>query len=434
MEMKQIARLAPIAMLAMAGSHASAAGFQLQEQNASGLGNAFAGTAVAAENASIIFNNPAGMVLLSGEREASVGLNLVNYSTEFDNDGSAFPSFVTQGNGDGGDAGSLNAIPNAYFAWKITPRVSLGLGISAPFGLKTEYDDDWVGRFLAVESEIKTVNINPSVAFKVNDVVSLGLGVSYQQLDAKLSNMVNFSNPFVSNLEGLGTVEADSWAWGWNVGAIFQISPTTRLGVAYRSKIEHDLEGDVEFDRPVSGIPIVDAGIAAQAADGDVDATVELPDTFTFSVSQMLSDKWEMLGDVSWTGWSSLESLDIYRTNGTLLSSETLEWRDTWRIALGANYKYSDTLKFRFGVAYDQSPVTSKYRLARLPDTNRTWLALGMQYKPTPTSALDVGYAHLFINEASIDTDGGNAAAKGTLVGDYTASVDILGVQYSVGF
>lgn len=436
-----IAKLLPLAAAAVASGSAGAAGFQLLEQNGSGVGNAFAGSAAVAENASTIFFNPAGMTRLDGDRQISVGLDVVNVGFEFNDEGSALPALTSAGTSDGGNAGSLNVIPNAYFSMKLTPKLAVGLGIGAPFGLKTEYDDDFVGRFLAIKSDIKTININPSLAYQLNDKLSVGVGINYQKIDAELSNAVNYSGLLaqagfvIPGLEGVGTVSADDYSWGWNFGVLFEPSETTRVGLSYRSKIKHELTGDVKFKRPNTGNPLLNGAISTgAAADGPVGADVELPDTFVVSAVQRLSDKWTMLGDLSWTGWSSLQSLDIVRANGTPLSSETLKWRDTWRIALGANYLYSDRVKLKFGVAYDQSPVETDHRLARLPDANRLWLSIGSQYRVGPAMVVDVGYAHLFISDPKIDADGDNAAAKGNLVGSYEASVDILGVQLTYNF
>ncbi|MCB1958382.1 MAG: outer membrane protein transport protein [Rhodocyclaceae bacterium] len=436
-----IARLAPIAAALLASSSAGAAGFQLLEQNGSGVGNAFAGSAAVAENASTIYFNPAGMTRLSGDRQVSLGLDIVRIGFEFKDEGSVPPALTAPSASTGGDAGGMNYIPNGYFAIKLTPQLSFGLGFGAPFGLKTEYSDDFMGRFLAINSDIKTYNINPSVAYQVNEQFSVGFGLNYQKMEAELSNAVNFSGLLAQagvgvfpGLEGVGTVTADDFSWGWNAGLMFEPSATTRVGVSYRSKIKHDLTGTISFERPDSGNALLNGAMAAGAPNGPGYAEVELPDTLIISAYQQLNDKWTMLGDLSWTGWSSMQSLDIFRSNGTKLSTETLKWRDTWRIALGSNYQYSDKVKVKFGVAYDQSPVETEHRLARLPDANRIWLSLGSQYQVSPAMVIDVGYAHLFISDPKIDANGDNTAAKGNLVGSYNASVDILGVQMTYNF
>jgi long-chain fatty acid transport protein len=445
-------RALPFVIATLFSGYAGAAGFQLWEQNASGLGNAFAGSAAVAEDASTIFFNPAGMVHLpASKRHVAASLDFVKPGVEFSNSNSTPPLGIAPGGGNGGDAGDWAIVPAGYLAWPLSDRLSVGVGLSAPFGLATEYDDTWVGRFHAVKSEIETINLNPSIAFKVNDMLSLGFGVNYQTIDAELSNKTNYFGAVVQGLvarglspaaaaaaagaalptqgsrEGLATINGDDDAWGWNIGVMLQLSPSTRLGIAYRSSIEYDIEGSVSFqNRP--------AALAAALPDGSIKVNIEMPDMATLSVYQKLSDQWELMGDLSWTGWSNIPSLDIFRSNGTLLTKEVLNWDDTWRVAFGGAYKYSDQWKAKFGLAYDESPVSDQFRLARLPDNDRIWLSLGGQYKPTKDSALDFGYTYIFVDDPSISTDPANAAAKGILRGQYDNDVNLLGVQYSMSF
>ncbi|WP_230970745.1 OmpP1/FadL family transporter [Nitrogeniibacter aestuarii] len=445
MKMKQIARLVPIAMFALAGSQASAAGFQLLEQNASGLGNAYAGTAAVAEDASTIFFNPAGMTQLQA-REFSVGLDFVRPSFEFSNEGSqSYPNIAATGS-EADDAGSWAAIPNAYLSWALTDRLYVGVGMGAPFGLKTEYNDDWVGAAQATLFDIKTININPSLAFKVNDVVSLGIGLNWQRMEAQYERVAT-ATPQIGALPAIVNaqfaalrasklvLDADDDSWGWNVGALFNISPTTKVGVAYRSKIKHELEGSLKAEGTAN------ATLNA-AVGGDASADVELPDTFTLSVAQQLNDRWEMLGDVSWTGWSSIQDVDIYSDKaGRVVQTLETKFRDTWRIALGANYQLNDAWKLKFGVAYDQTPVQNQSdRLVSLPDANRTWLSVGGQWKLNPQSRLDMGLAYLIVDDTKINNDQLNAdltsptSNRGKVTGEYSSSVIILGAQYSMSF
>jgi long-chain fatty acid transport protein len=412
------------------GSTAShAAAFQLLEGNASGLGNAYAGSAAVAEDASTVFFNPAGMTLLPG-RNVAFSVDLVRPSAKFDNQGSTVPPGQGIG-GNGGDAGDWAAIPAGYMSWQLTDRLFAGLGVGAPFGLKTEYGADWVGRFHAVKSEIKTVNINPSIAFKVNDVLSIGVGVNFQRIDADLTNLV--TNPGLAGSLASGRIKGDDTAWGWNAGLMWQVSDTTRLGAAYRSKMDYKLEGTARFTGLNATGNIVATALNAGRG-GDVTADVELPDTATFSVAQKISDRWTMLGDISWTGWSTLQDLTVNRVDGVNVTTEELRWRDTWRVAFGGTYAYTDALSLKFGLAWDQTPVRDTTRLPRVPDEDRVWLSLGLQWRPNATSAVDVGYAHLFVKDAKVNNDGGSALLKGTLVGEYENSVDILGVQYSTRF
>ena len=397
--------------LALAGLSglADAAGFALIEQNASGLGNAYAGAAAVAEDASTVYFNPAGMTLLP-DRQFVVAGHLIKPKTEFS--GTVTPAAI--GGGQGGDAGDLAFVPNAYFAFRVTPQMHLGIGLNSPFGLKTEYDPGWIGRYQAITSELKTVNINPSVAYKVSDTLAIGAGLNLQRVDAELTNLTGV---------GLAKVQGDDYGWGFNVGALWQLAPNTRLGLAYRSAIDYKLDGDVRF----SGMP---------ALNGDITAKVTTPDSASLSVFHQLNAKWDVLADITWTGWSKFDKLAIYRTSGALLSYTPENWQDILRYSLGATWHVSDKLSLRGGIAYDEAPVSDRYRTPRIPDGARTWVAVGGQYRLSRQGALDVGYAHLFVNDPGLD-----AAAPATLItpantlkGDYQSQVDILSVQYTHSF
>ncbi len=427
-------RLTSLIIAGLFSGSASAAGFQLLEQNASGIGNSYAGSAAVAEDASTVFFNPAGMAFLTrGKAHVALGLDLVKPAVRFSDAGTVMPAGISARGGNGGDAGDLAYIPDTYLVLPINDKLSVGLGLNAPFGLKTEYDSNWVGRFLAIKSEIKTVNLNPSISYKLADGVALGFGVNYQYFKAELSNAVNFS-AVIPGLEGQAKISGDDRAWGWNVGAIFQVSPATRLGLAYRSAIKYEVDGNVDFTRPVTGIAPADAAINAAAPNGAIRVNLKVPDNFTVSGIHQLNDRWQLLGDVSWTGWSKIPRLEVYRSSGALLSREELQWRDTYRVAVGANYQYDSNWKLRVGVAYDQSPVGDQYRAARLPDNNRTWLSLGAQYRLSKDAVIDVGYAYLWVDDSSTNNNGGSLAAKGRLQGNYNNDVNILGIQYSQSF
>ena len=419
-----IAQLTTAACFALGAGSASAAGFQLLEQNASGIGNAYAGSAAVAENASTIYFNPAGMTRLQ-DREFSVGVDLVRPTFKFDDRGSIGGPLA----GDGGDAGSWAVIPNGYLSWALSKDLYVGIGMGAPFGLVTEYDDSWVGAAQAIKFDIKTYNLNPSIAYRVNDKVSVGFGLNWQRMEAEYLRSAAIASAALAATHA--TLDVSNDAWGWNVGALFDLSPSTRVGVSYRSAIKHELDGDLRVSGPA-------AGANAALTTGKASVDVELPDTFVLSVVQQLDPRWEMLGDVSWTGWSKIDKLDIVRTSGALTGAtvQTLDtdFRDTWRIALGANYRLDDAWKLKFGVAYDQTPVKSAAtRLVSLPDSNRTWLTVGGQWKADKVSTLDLGVAYLYVPEPKINNDQ-LADGRGTVTGVYDARVWILGAQYSRAF
>lgn len=384
MFMNKIKTLPAMLVLALGAGSAVAGGFQSMEQNASGLGVAYAGSAAIADNASTIFYNPAGMTNLQGIN-VSLGVAGEYQRYDFNNDRS------TVAGSNGGNAGGWQGLPNAYLSWAVSPDWSVGLGISSPFNLHTEYEDDWRGRYQAVESRLRTVNVNPSVAYKVSDKVSLGAGINYQRASVRTSSR---------NLDGSWNRDSsDDTAWGWNVGALFTLSPAMRVGVTYRSGVDYD------FDTRMN----LTGGPRDKARD-----SLEMPGTFTLSVWQQISEKWEAMGDLSYTRWNSVDDFE----------------RDSWRFAWGAAYKYNQEWKSKFGISYDRSPFRNGDRTARIPDSHRIWLTIGGQYKPTPASTLDFGYAYQWKQDPRIDQNG----TGGRLRGDYDASAHVVGVQYSHNF
>jgi len=405
----------------VSSSYAGAAGFQLFEQNASGIGNAYAGSAAVAENASTIFFNPAGMTKLQA-REISFGLSAVRPSIKFNNSGSTTPQAFTAGfppgstttpatGNDGGDAGGWNYIPNGYLSWSLSKDLYAGIGVSAPFGLATEYDSNWMGRYQAIKFKIETINVNPSIAYRVNDMISLGIGVSWQKMKAEY---IRQAHPAL----GQAALNADDSAWGWNAGALFQLAPATRLGVSYRSAVKHSLEGDL-------------AGNALLGLPKPANADIKLPDMAIVSFTQGFGS-YELLADVSWTGWSSVDKVNIL-SGGALVQTLDAGFRDTWRVALGTNYKVSEAWKLKCGVAYDQTPVPgADKRLVSLPDSDRTAVAAGVQWKPSKTSALDFGMEYLFMKAADIENS--QNPTRGIVKGDYSNNALIMGAQYSLSF
>lgn len=399
---------------------AQAAGFALIEQSGSGMGNAYAGAAAVAEDASTIFFNPAGMTYIQGT-QAVGALHLIKPNAEFNNQGSVAGAGKPLGD-EGPNAGDLALVPNFYFKTDITDQLQFGVGVNVPFGLKTEYDKEWLGRFQANMSEVKTININPSIAFKVNDQLSLGFGVSVMRAEATLTRAVNFG----AAGQGSVKIEGDDWGFGFNLGAIYQATADTRIGVAYRSKVEQHLEGDAKFRRP-AGIPF------AAAPDGDVKADVSLPGSLSISTFSRLNDTWDLMADVTWTRWSQFKELAVYRDSGALLTRTPENWENTLRYSVGVNYHYSDAIKLRAGFAYDEEAIKDEFRTARIPGNDRKWLSLGASYQMSPTSKFDIGYSHLFISDAKID-DNQIASGNGRVRGDFEGSVDILSLQYTHNF
>jgi long-chain fatty acid transport protein len=453
------------AVFALAAGHVFGSAFALQEESASGMGNAFAGGAAAAEDASSMSVNPA---TLSKAPSAQVvlGVHLITPSFKFKDDGSAAAAFQPLG-GSGGDGGSTVAVPNIYLAVPINRDWVFGLGVNVPFGLVTEYDDDFIGRFQGIKSEVKTINVNPALSWKVNDRLALGVGVNWQRIDANFTSAVNYSGAIAqaagaaaaqglipaaavpgivgatAGLQSKSTVDGNDSAWGWNAGLLWDVNEMTRIGVSYRSPIRYKVTGTVGFDNPTPNVPAPLApvvGLLTQQINsvalfnGGVTADIKLPPSANLSIFQSFNDRWDWMADVQWTGWSSFENLTFVRSTGALLQSTPENFDDTWRFSAGATYKYNDQWKFRSGVAFDQSPVNSTDRTVRLPDADRWWLAAGTQYKLTPQLKFDVGVAYIFIDDPKINQAAGNPAQYGLVSGSFDANVWIVSGQMVYSF
>ena len=404
---------------------ASAAGFSLLEQGGSGTGNAFAGSAAVAEDASTIFFNPAGMTLLPGAQVVAAGHG-INIDTKFSGSGRTAPiPFTTLGSATGGNAGDLALVPNLYFAVPLSKRFAFGLGVNAPFGLKTEYDSNWLGRFQGIKSELTTINVNPSIAFQVNDTFSIGVGVNWQKADAELTNAA-FLGPLG---EGLTRLNADDAGWGWNVGAMFRLGSDMRIGVAYRSSIDYTLDGDVTTTHNATGAVFAPGTFPAQA-------DITFPDIASLSVMQSFGDRWELLGDIMYTHWRQVDGVTVIdKSTGRVADRLTFAFDDAWRVALGLNYHSSERWTFKGGVAYDQSPVKDETRTVRLPDSDRVWLAIGAKYRFSKQASVDVGYVHLFIYDADINfTRTVTPPLTTTVTGSYDSAIDILSLQLTWTF
>ena len=426
----------------LATSVSHAAGFAIIEQSVSGLGNAYAGAAASAEDASTVFFNPAGMTLLGGQQIVA-GLHAIQPSTKFTDNGS------TASGGNGGDAGELGLIPNFYYVTDINNEVKFGLGINVPFGLATEYDDDWKGRYQAVKSAVEAININPSLAFKVNPQWSVGLGANIQYFKAELTNAVDFSSiclgaegagqlpagtclatgltsPQNSATDGFADISGTSWGFGYNLGILFAPSEATRVGLAYRSQVKHTLGGTADFTLPTGAQAI--QPLAMAFADSDVTAGVDLPSTLSLSLFHQLTDAWALLADFTRTGWSSYKEMKIEFDN--IYKDPSVEennWKDNNRYSIGVNFTPGEKWIYRAGLAYDETPVpNAEMRSSRIPGEDRTWLALGLGYQVSKNLAVDLGYAHLFVKDTEIDRTG---ATGDLLKGSYESSVDIFSGQ-----
>ncbi len=435
MKPKQKLVLSPVSLAVLGAGFASAfsisavnaAGFQISEQSVSGLGRAFAGAGVAGDDASDMFYNPGGMMILE-DSQFQAGATILDISGKFTNEGSTqrlftgagFATVPSQGgNSDGGDTA---IVPHMYYSSPMKGNMKFGLSISAPFGLKTEYDRNWVGRYHALTSELKTVDINPSVAWKINDSFSAGIGLSIQKADATLSRAV-FQGPGVP--DGKAVLEGDNVGVGFNFGAMFSPNDRTRIGLSYRSKIKQDVDGALK----ISGTP-ADAKIPATAS-------VDLPETIYLSVAHDINDQLSVFGSARWTKWSRFEELRIKFDGGVLPDDVTPEnWDNSTTLSVGLAYRVNDQITLRAGYSSDESPVPGvEFRTPRIPDSDRDWLTLGATFKPKDNMTVDVGYAYLTSDAGPLNNTvnlvtSSPGAFTDTLRGSYKdSSVHMLGAS-----
>lgn len=422
-------------------SNSHGAGFALIEQGVSGLGNAYAGGAAQAEDATTMFYNPAGLTRLQKPQFIAAG-HVIIPNAKFHNEGSTHVLQQVTGiplrGGNGGDGGVIVFVPNLYFSYPFTEKFHFGLGINAPFGLQTEYEKDWVGRYHAIKSRVMTVNVNPTIAYKFTDNLSIGAGLSIQYIEAELTNAVDFGTIGVLRgipgllpqmNDGFARLKGDGLSGGFNVGALYEFTKDTRFGVSYRSKIRHKITGKARF----SDVP---ATLSTVFTDSDASARLVLPDSASFSLYHSFNERFSVMADVTWTGWKSFDELRIKYESGMQDTVTSTKWKNSMRYSIGFSYKPIDKLTLKLGFAYDETPVPDKYhRTPRIPDTDRTWIALGAAYKVEERITLDFGYAHLFFKTSYVDKNiAPEDNIRGGLKGYFKGHVDIASLQFTYRF
>lgn len=405
--MKMTMKAAAAAVMAVcAASAAHAAGFMLTEQSAGALGRAYAGVGVDGTDLSGVYYNPATMTLHPGTQIqagfVAVGLDL---------------AFEGAGKYDGvSENGQYNtqAIPHGYISHQLTDSMWIGLAMTVPFGMGTEYKDDWRLANRGISAEVLTFDFNPNVAWKVSDKLSLGAGMSIQYAAADLKMQENLG---IAKLDG--EVDADSIAWGFNVGLMWSPLENLRFGLSYRSKVNHNAEGDFTIDniRDVQEGYEYIYGLAGTY--GDARATLSAPAwamaTAAWDVNELLS----LYATFRWTDWSSFDTLDIKSSGLNPVGGvKTVEnhWQDTYLVSVGADLRFTNWWTFRAGIGYETSAVDDpKYRTAIIPDADRLWLALGSSFKATENMQIDVSAAWLHgIGERNLWSSDGSNPIEGT--------------------
>jgi long-chain fatty acid transport protein len=446
MTMIQRPLLAPIVAWIVAAALApqvGASGFQLREQSPSAQGTAFAGVSAGGADIGSMFFNPAAMTLFNGN-EVVAGISYVSPSAELE-DASGRRAAALGGSAISGPDSTSNAaesaaLPNLYAMWSLSQDLKLGLSINAPFGMVTDYSDNFVGRYHALRSDLKVVDIAPSIAYRFTPQWSAGVAFVARKAEAELTNAVDFgaigaaySIPgyIPGARDGKASLEGDAWGYGYRLGLVFEPTESVRLGLAYHSGMTMTLEGDATF----SSVP---AALAGTFRNGDAEAEMKLPSTTSLGIQVAVTPTITLHGEIQQTDWSTFEELRVEFENGMPDSVTEEKWEDTWFYALGISWKSSEAWTFRAGVAYDQGAVPTEYRTPRIPDGDRTWLSIGAGYAFSRSFSMDAAYTHIFVSDGDVElkavpagytTSTSPNTFRGDLNGTYQNSIDIFSLQ-----
>ncbi|PTS84339.1 Long-chain fatty acid transport protein [Pseudomonas sp. HMWF032] len=394
--------------LASAASHGFASGFAINEQSVSSMGTAFAGRSSSADDASTVFGNPAGMARIKREQVSS-GIALIHAKTDIDN-----ASGSARGSNDGDMVPFIGA-PMGYYVKPLDDNWSFGLGLYVPFGLVTDYERSFQGRYHGDRSEVRVITLQPTLSYRFNEQLSIGFGPTINRIDGELTSAIN--NPIPGAGDGKVEIKGDDTALGYNVGVLFEVTPQTRFGLTYHSKVDYRLKGDTTVSGP---------GFVIGSSAGTYDASLELttPESVDFSVTHELNADWTLYAGSTWTRWSRLEEIraDNKGVGGLLggaLSSisEPQNWHDTWAHAVGAAYKLNPQWTLRAGLAVDQSPTNNVDRSPRIPTGDRTIFSLGTAWSPNDDVTIDLAYSYLMEDDAHIERDDYRATYKNTAHG-----------------
>ena len=434
----------------LAAGQASATGFQLREQSVKNLGRANAGSTVG-KDAAVVSLNPAAMTNLD-KNTIQIDNTVIDLSADFTGGGSVLgspaPGAALTG-GNGGDPGDPTLVPNmsAVFPLKgALEGMTVGVAVGAPFGLKTEYEPGWVGRYRALTSDVKVVDLTTSVAFKASEGVSFGLGLVYERAEATLSKAIDFGTAICASgnpancfnpafpfkpqqMDGAFEVSGSDTSVGYIVG--MQVAPTDSLaiGLSHRSEIKHDLKGTLDFQN----VPAV-LGADPRFQDGDGGARLVTPKITTLSIMYGITDSFRVLADYQSTGWSSLQDVTIRRANGTVVGSEPFKWEDSDFFSIGVEYDMSEAFTLRAGVAQDESPTNDVTRTPRLPDDDRMLYSIGASWNVSEHLTLDAAYQRITIDNPTIDLHVHAPSDLSTLHGTFDGSANLFGFSAQYRF
>jgi long-chain fatty acid transport protein len=429
--MRRLVSTAVIAAIGVltASSDALASAFAIRENCAEGLGTVFAGAGSLADNACTVFNNPAGMTRLDGN-QFEVGATPVFGTVDFH--GSLVGGAGGYSNNNGDNAARPALIPDIYGVYHLTPDLAAGIAVTSPFGLPIKYNSAWVGRYNVIQAEAESVDINPNLAYKINDKLSVAGGLSAQYLTFELSTAIN--QAFLGSTDALARFKGDNWAIGYNLGVLWSPMTDTRVGLTYRSKIDHKLSGDFNFLN-------LNPALGGALVSGASTAGIDVPATVGASVTHDLSPQWTMALDVQYTLWSAFKGVGLA---GPTPFAFNESYVNSWFTSIGAIYHPDGEWRnwtLRSGIGWDQSPVQNGYRDPAVPDNDRYMVGAGFGYKWSEHTTFDFAYAHYFATHASVTGSvnsmaglAGVPASNTTFSGNYSLSLDYVSASVTWKF
>lgn len=410
--MKKLKKYIYLCFGLLAATQANAAGYQLQEYSVTGLGRAFAGQGIMGDDFSALGYNPAGMNF-SDRSGIQFGATAVDIRSKVHGVSTDDARNAREGKT---SPRITRVLPSFFGQYKLNDKTTLGLGVYTPFGLATDYENDWFGNTHGKYSSISAINVTPAISYKLTDALSVGLGVNIQHVMARLTSSLP---------AGMGDVDlhdAKDTSVGYTVGLTYQPVKSTRFGLAYRSKVSHALKGKNAMTK--SGV----------YGEYDVSAKIVTPETVTFTAAHDLNEKWTLSGTARWTRWNRFDRLTVMQEGHGVLSSTNEDWQNTWFFAAGADYKYCKNLTFRFGAGWDTTAIRAQERrTARIPDERRIWTSLGATYMKNNWQ-FDVGYSHLFIRANHARGTADSISPYNAYNAKYSSSSDILGAQLQYKF
>ncbi|MCS0029125.1 outer membrane protein transport protein [Vibrio alginolyticus] len=419
---------------------ANAAGFQLAEYSATGLGRAYAGEAAMADNASAQWRNPAMLTYLEGT-QVSVGAIYVNPNIDIEGDVN-FHGSTSSASSD--DFAHDAIIPNFYLSHQYNEKFAIGLAFGTNYGMETDLGKGFGASHFGNEASVTTMEANLNAAYKVNESISVGGGIRYIIGEGSFGaaapkNNVVGQHPVtgdpISVPQGtaLKYMEGDDTAWGWQVGTTWQINENNRIGFAYKSEVELKLEGHAE------GLGFGFGTKLSQLRDNGY-MYLNLPATAELASFHQVTDQLALHASFNWTDWSSFEKLEARLDTAGTHMVKVENWEDNYRFAVGATYQLDPKLALRTGIAYDTSAVSDKNRTITIPETDRTWLSIGATYDWTKDFSLDAGFTYIFAKDAPIvesrgyKSDDAAEQVGGQFVGETTGNVWLIGVQANYRF